>query len=307
MKDAMEAGRPNSPPPMDFFERPRPVAGGAAMAIDLGGLEIELSGLDDAFSQALLRRYAPYSRPTAVGPAPLRVRFGLEPVDYFIQPPPRPEPNPILIACDGERIRYLGYRLAGWFDTVALRGQALLARGGYEPELRAMENYVRVAVAWIAAERGGALIHAASAVRHGRGYLFYGESGAGKSTLAANDRKGRVVSDDLSLVLPRDGGGLDLVGSPFRGTYEGGAPVEGRFPVAAGFRIVKAPAAAVTPVSRVRGLSELVGNLPFVAEAYAKRPDLFRKIEAAFEGIPLAHLRFRKDDSYWDAIELAGL
>ena len=64
-----------------------------------------------------------------------------------------------------------------------LKRRVLLARGEYEPADRAIENYIRAAVAWRAAERGGALIHAASAAWEGRGYLFYGESGAGKSTL----------------------------------------------------------------------------------------------------------------------------
>jgi len=144
-------------------------------------------------------------------------------------------------------------------------------------------------------------------VRHGKAYLFYGESGAGKSTLSDVNRRGIVVSDDLSLVLPRAAGGLDLVGSPFRGTYDAGEPVVGRFPLAAGFRIVKAGSAVVRPAPRVIAFGQLVGNLTFVAEAFRERPDLFASIEAAFAGVPLHHLHFRKDDSYWDAIDAAGL
>jgi hypothetical protein len=183
----------------------------------------------------------------------------------------------------------------------------LLARGEREPPERALENLVRAAVAWQAASRGGALVHAASAVWKDRGYLFYGESGAGKSTLSACNRRARVVSDDLSLLLPGPGGGLELIGSPFRGTYGGGPPVVGRFPLAAGFRLVQADRAAVKPVARARALGELVGNLPFVAEAFAARPDLFDGVASAFAAVPLAHLHFRKDDSYWDAIESAQL
>ncbi len=54
-------------------------------------------------------------------------------------------------------------------------------------------------------------------------------------------------------------------------------------------------------------MSELVGNLPFVAESFAERPDLFQRVASAFANVPLSHLHFRKDDSYWDAIEAAGL
>jgi hypothetical protein len=292
---------------MEFFGAARPVAGEGTVRLELADLRIELTGLDETLAGQLERRYRPYTAETTWAGPGLRVRVGREDRDYFIEPPPQAELNRVLLRCEGNRVRYVGYRVAGWFDVLDGKGDLLLARGTYEPAERAVENYVRAAVAWQAASRGGALIHAASAVYRDRGYLFYGESGAGKSTLAECDRRGRVVSDDLSLVLPGPRGGLDLVGSPFRGTYEGGAPVQGRFPLAAGFRILKGPKAEVRAVARSRALAELVGNLPFVAESFAVRPDLFARVEERFSTIPLSHLVFRKDDSYWDAVEAAGL
>jgi hypothetical protein len=300
--------RHGAPPPIEFFAPPRPPAGAARFGLRLAELRIELDGLDAALADALRGRYGPY----ADGGDPpdhesLRVSFAREPRDYFIEPPESPEFNPIWLACDGTRIRYVGHELAGWFDAWSRAGEILLSRGRYEPELRALENFIRCAVAWCAAERGGALVHAASAVYRGKGYLFFGESGAGKSTLSAVNTRARVVSDDLSLVLPRPGGGLDLVGSPFRGTYEGGEPVLGRFPLAAGFRIVKDVKAEVRQAPRALVFGQLVGNLTFVAEAFRERPDLFASVESAFAGVPLLHLHFKKDDSYWDAIDAARL
>jgi len=274
----------------------------------LDRIRIDLTGLDDCRAEELLRRYAPYSsETTGAETGALRVEVGLEDRDYFIEPPPRPELNPVFLAVDGDRVRYVGYKVAGWFDSRGETGRLLLARGTYEPDVRSFENYIRVAVAWRAATLGGALVHAASAVRDGRAYLFYGESGAGKSTLAASTRRATIVSDDLSLVLPDGRGGLMLVGSPFRGTFEGGSPVQGSFPVAAGFRLIQAAEPEVRTVSRPRAMAELVANLPFVAEASGTKRDLLEGIERAFASIPLAHLRFRKDDSYWDAIDRAGL
>ena len=300
--------RHGAPPPIEFFAEPRPPAGAARFGMNLAEIRVELTGLDEALAAALATRYGPY----ADGGDPredaaLCVRFAREAVDYFIEPPRSPEFNPIWLACDGTRLRYVGHQLAGWFDTKARRGELLLTRGTFEPELRALENFIRCAVAWCAAGRGGALVHAASVVKNGKAYLFYGESGAGKSTLSAVNTRGNVVSDDLSLVLPRPGGGLDLVGSPFRGTYEEGEPVLGRFPLAAGFRIVKDVKAEVRAAPRAIAFGQLVGNLTFVAEAFRERPDLFASIDAAFSGVPLLHLHFKKDDSYWDAIDAAGL
>lgn len=300
--------RHGTPPPFEFFAEKRPPAGDLRFTLSLDAVCIVIEGLDAPLAAMLKERYGPYADESAPHrESALVVRFAREACEYFIEPPDTAEFNPIWLACDGKRVRYVGHQLAGWFDIATRTGEALLSRGVYEPELRALENYVRCAVAWHAAERGGALVHAASAVRNGKGYLFYGESGAGKSTLSASSTRARVVSDDLSLVLPRADGGLDLVGSPFRGTYESGDPVVGRFPLAAGFRIVKAERAEVRDAKRVIAFGQLVGNLTFVAEAFRERPDLFASIEAAFASVPLFHLHFKKDDSYWDAIDAAGL
>lgn len=296
--------------PPEFFERERPSAGDRQVGIVLGGLSLALHGLDAEIAGQLFEQYAPYSVGEVEAADALQVRLGVEGTDYFIQPPTTPQNADVRLAYDTDRNRvyYLSYRVAGWFDADAGRGEALLSSGQLEPAARALENYIRSAVAWQAASRGGALVHAASAVLRGCGYLFYGESGAGKSTLSACNTRASIVSDDLSLLLPMpapEGDGttrLHLVGSPFRGTYTDGEPVVGSFPLAAGFRIVQAPRAEVQPVPRLRAMSEFIGNMPFVAEFFGARPDIFQRIETALGAIPLAHLHFRKDDSYWDAI-----
>ena len=297
----------DSPPEMEFFESARPPQGERTFHLQIADLALQLGGLGHELCDRLEERFARFSGRGGGRSPDLRVELGVEDTDYFITPARQGELNRVLLDLDDGIVRYLGYRVAGWFDSAGGRGQILLAGGDYEREDHAIENYVRAAVAWLAATRGGALVHAASAVKDGRGFLFYGESGAGKSTLSACNRRGRILSDDLSLVLPDPDGRPQVVGSPFRGTYEGGDVVCGRFPLAAGFRIVKDREVAVRRVPRVRALAELVGNLPFVAEAFPRRPDLFEQVERTFAGCPLAHLHFRKDDTFWDAIEREGL
>lgn len=300
--------RGGTPPPMSYFDDERPPAGPTSFGLALDAIRLRFEGLDPERASALSRRYGPYAAEVSPGSGVLDVRVGLEAREYFIEPPAKPEFNPVWLELEGaHRLRYVGYKVAGWFDTLGGEGRLLLARGRHEPDLGAIENFIRVAVAWRAAELGGALVHGASAVWRDRAFLFYGPSGAGKSTLSAANRRGRVVSDDLTLVLPRETArGLDVVGSPFRGTYEGGEPVLGRFPLAAGFRLVQAETARVVAVPRVTAFGQLVGNLTFVAEAFVHRPDLFASVERAFATVPLAHLQFTKDESYWDAIAAAG-
>jgi len=298
--------RSGDPPPPAFFALERAPLGDRVVGVDLGGLAFSLEGLDDDLAGALRDRFGIWAAERV--PGALRVKVGREERVCFLEPAAEPEFTAVFLACDGDRVRYLSYRVAGWFDAgPGGEGRLLLSRGGSEPALRSFENYVRAAVAWQAASLGGALVHAASAVRDGKGYLFYGESGAGKSTFAEVNRRGTILSDDLSVVLPGEGGRPELLGSPFRGTYEEGAPVRGRFPLAAAFRLVKGECAEVVSVPRVLAFGQLVGNLAFLAEAFDARPDLFASVERAFAKVPLRQLRFRKDDSYWDAIEEAGL
>ena len=154
-------------------------------------------------------------------------------------------------------------------------------------------------------------MHAASIARDGRAWLFFGQSGAGKSTLASLSRRGQVISDDLTLLLPGPQGALEAVGSPFRGTYRQGDPAKGRFPVAAAFRLRHARAgqrSAVEPLDASRGLPDAFANLPFVVDQLHASPELFESLEKALRSIPLHLLRFtRHDDSFWDAIEAAAL
>lgn len=292
------------PPEAGHFEGEYAAAGDATFVLRIGEIVLRLRGLPGALRDRLATRYEKFSVHEFDDGLDIEVCDAGR--DYFIDPPEVSEFNPVHLVCDGDRVRFVSYRLAGVFDTAGRAGRVLLARGEHEPADRAMENYIRAAVAWQAAERGGALVHAAGAILDGKGYLFYGESGAGKSTLAECNRRATIVSDDLSLVLPAGDGTLELIGSPFRGTYEGGAQVVGHFPLAAGFRLVQADHARVEKIERIRALSELIGNLPFVAEGFVRRPDLFAKIERSFASVPLMHLHFLKDDSYWDAIREAG-
>jgi hypothetical protein len=191
--------------------------------------------------------------------------------------------------------------LAAWFDVLRRTGQVALARGTFDPAPRALENFLRCATAWLAYQSGGFLLHGASIVRSGRCYVFYGPSGAGKSTLAAMSRQGRVLSDDLTPILP-GADGLEAIGSPFRGTYRIGEPVVGRFPIAGFYRLRKD---ARTEVKRGDAFcfADLLGNLPWVVDQLPKFPQLADQVHAATRSARFFYLHFRKDEDFWPAVD----
>ena len=302
----MDAVIPLPPPSLEAFRAWTEPAGGRQARLDISGIAVEFEDLPADLAAGMAAAYAPYlSGPSSAG-RPLRVRMRRAPLAYFVPPgfAPGREVYRMYTALDGPVFRTVSYRLASWIDLTRREGVVALASGERDPASRALENFIRSCVAWLAIDSGGFFLHGASIIRSGRSYLFYGPSGAGKSTLAAMNDEGEVISDDLTLVL-RGPEGLAAAGGPFRGTYRRGAPVIGTFPVAGFYRLRKDER---TFVRRDDGgcFADLLGNLPFVVDQLPLRPDLIDRVRGLVEGAPFHYLHFRKDERFWPAIDAAG-
>ncbi len=296
----LEPPHPPSVTELQRFTRP---AGALSARLDISGLAVEFTGLPDDLREPLASAYGPFlSKLTGAG-RPLQIEVVAAPLEYFITPgfTRRPETYRMLTALEEGIFRSVSYRLAGWIDVARCEGRMALARGELDPAPRALENFVRGAFAWLALDRGGFLLHGASIVRRGECFLFYGPSGAGKSTLAAMDAEGDVISDDLTVVLSRPEG-LMAAGGPFRGTYRGGRPLTGVFPVAGFYRLRKGDRARVEPDDG-GCFAALLGNLPFVVDQLPRHPEIFDRVRALVADRPLRYLRFRKGDEFWSAID----
>src|SRR5262245_8318629 len=249
--------------------------------------------------------YAPYLGPCTGAGRPLRIRAYEASLEYFVPPGFTRvwEVYRMHTALEDGVFRTVSYRLASWIDVARRQGALALASGALDPAPRALENFLRSAVAWLAIDTGGFFLHGASIVRSDRAYLFYGPSGAGKSTLAAMSAAGQVNSDDLTLVLRR-GGALVVAGGPFRGTYKQGAPLVGTYPVAGFYRLRKDTRTVVRPDDG-GFFADLLGNLPFVVDQTPRHSHLIDGVRALVDGAFFAYLHFRKDEDFWPAIDAA--
>jgi hypothetical protein len=292
-----------TPPSVEEFRRFREPAGTLCVRIDIAGITVELEGLPDALREPLSRVYGPFLTPATGAGRPLRVRVLAAPVDYFIPPDFTRERQVYRMATALEHgvFRSVSYRLASWFDIARREGQIALGRGDLDPAPRALENFLRSAVAWLALDSGGLFLHAAGIVRNDEAYLFYGPSGAGKSTLAAMPHGGRVLSDDLTLILARPQG-LVAAGSPFRGTYGAGETVVGAFPVAGFYRLRKDDRTLVRPDDG-GCFADLLGNLPFVVDQLPRHPDILDRVRSLVAGHRLRYLHFSVNAEFWAAID----
>jgi hypothetical protein len=296
-----------APPTVDAFGAWTRPAGGLSVRIDISGIAVEFEGLPDGLADRMSVAYEPYlGRPTGQG-RPLKVHIYEAPLEYFIPPPALAGPAEeyrMYTALHEGVFRTVSYRLASWIDVGRREGTVALASGEADPAPRALENFLRSAVAWLAIDTGGFFLHGASIIRSGRAYLFYGPSGAGKSTLAELNTEGEVISDDLTLVL-RSSGGLVVAGGPFRGTFTRGAPVVGTYPVAGFYRLRKDTRTIVCPDDG-GCFADLLGNLPFVVDQTPKQPHLIDRVRAHVAGTRFRYLHFRKGENFWPAIDAAS-
>jgi hypothetical protein len=265
------------------------IAASDAVVIEIGGITIALHSHDSRFRQLLEDRYAGF---TTFAASP---RFEFE-VDLF-------EPSETTQADDdvqvslhsGEWLLQRGDFHARW-DSRAGRGHIRQSRNPY-----AIDSVLRIVHTLILAKEGGFLVHAASAIRSGRAFLFAGVSGAGKTTisrLAPSDAT--LLTDEISYVR-RQGNNYRACGTPFAGELARvgenvSAPLSGLF------LLEKGPENRIKPVAAPEAVRLLLRNILFFAEDTELVHLVFRAACEFVERVPVRRLIFVPDERVWEMI-----
>lgn len=186
---------------------------------------------------------------------------------------------------EGEAARLVCHKASGpWFGAV-------------------IENMLRVLVAYDALEVGGVVMHSAALVREGDAVVLFGHSGAGKSTTSALAlaQGCAVVSDDINLLEPRDGGWW-VVPVPFSGSLSVTSTVDRPVPLRGLFHLNKAGADRCEPCSAAQAVSLLSGSAPFVnQDAYAAE-DLLAVLTRLAVNLPVRELHFTRGPAFLDLV-----
>jgi hypothetical protein len=292
------------PPARSYFTGLAPRGDAAPIGIDIGGLVFRLECADAGLQTTLRSRYLHFlEEDSATG---FRVRLLDAAREHFVPPEKAPPDagHPLSLGWDGEILLMQSFGFAGWVDLDQGTGELALARAEFEKAPWCVENFLRVCTAWRALSEGGVLLHAASIEKDELGYVFLGASGSGKSTLAAISRQGRVVSDDLSLVR-RQAGRFVLSGTPFRGTYQGGRPLRGDFPIAGLFRIFQAPQNRVEACPRNHAVADLLAAAPFIVDQLDHGARILHNLKSLDAAHPLAYLYFNLSGDFWEVLPSA--
>jgi hypothetical protein len=201
-------------------------------------------------------------------------------------------------------------------EVTQKNGRWMLARGDFRAEWdsakrhchiaqtrspHATDSVLRIVHSLVQASRGGFLLHAASAVRNQKAFLFAGESGAGKSTISALAPVDAVLlTDEISYVSRRDNQ-YHAFGTPFTGELN--TPGENvSAPVSALYLLAKGSENRIDAIDAAEAVQSLLSNILFFAKDDELVQALFHSAFEFVQHVPIYRLTFVPDARVWELI-----
>jgi hypothetical protein len=258
------------------------------VVVEIGGLPIRLRSDNPSFLRLLRERYAGYISSAN------RATFDF---DVELSPPGSDSGDEDVQVTwnSGSWLMTRGDFQAEW-NPANLRGRI---KQSINPH--SVDSVLRIVHTLLLAQRGGFLVHASSAIRNGRAFLFSGVSGAGKTTisrLAPPDAA--LLTDEISYVT-RENGAYFAIGTPFYGELAR-AGENLKAPIDAFYLLAKGIENKVEPIPGASAVRGLMANILF----FARDPDF---VELVFDSaldfarrVPVRRLTFAPDSRVWELI-----
>jgi hypothetical protein len=172
-----------------------------------------------------------------------------------------------------------------------------------------LDSVLRILHSLILADRGGFLLHAASAICNGRAFLFSGISGAGKTTIT------RLAPPDVTLLTdeisysrpaaeagnPKESSSYQAFGTPFAGELARSGENTSA-PIAALFFLEQGPENRIDELSSAEAVRRLMRNILFFAEDPRLVNQLLSTACDFVAKVPIRCLTFYPDSKVWDLI-----
>lgn len=258
------------------------------VTVEVGGIAIALHTRSAALVGLLEHRFRRFLNPSAT-PA-----FEFD-ITVVADSEPDEDSDLTVEQRDGCWILRRGDFRAEW-DSAARRGRIWQTLNPY-----GIDSILRIVHTLVLSSEGGFLLHASSAIRGGRAYVFTGPSGAGKSTivsLAPDDVT--VLTDEISYVR-RTPDGYVAFGTPFAGELsDSGEPASA--PVAALFRLGHAAENRHERLESADTVRTLMRNILFFAHDRRLVDNVLDTACDFASRVPAYTLHFSPDQRIWNSL-----
>jgi hypothetical protein len=264
-----------------------------SLVIEIGDMPVRVNTSDAAFVAMLEDRYAGFVTESEYA----EVEF-----DVDLNPPIFADPDaPVSVSQRSGRWSFERGDFRAEWEPASRTGRIHQTANPYS-----IDAVLRIVHSLVLAQQGGFLMHSASAIRHGKAFLFAGVSGAGKTTisrLAPADVT--LLTDEISYVrrvnAEKPGSGYVAFGTPFTGELAKigenvSAPLDTLFLLAQG------PENRIDPVAPAEAARSLLANVLFFAEDEELVQATFHSAFEFVSRVPVSRLTFMPDARVWELI-----
>ncbi len=258
-----------------------------SVVVEIGGIPVTLLTQDNSFRGVLEGRYQNFINPDRKSDLQL---------DIDLTESSSRSDADLQVRMQGKEWTLRRGDFSARWDPKTGRGRVQQTANPYS-----IDALLRIIHTLVLAGQGGFLVHAASAIRNGKAFLFSGVSGAGKTTISRLAPPDAVLlTDEVSFVKPGPGG-YCAFGTPFAGELAKvgencSAPLDTLF------LLHKGPANRVEDVPPAEALSLLLRNILFFAEDSELANLVFQSACNFVETAKVRRLVFFPDQRVWDLI-----
>jgi hypothetical protein len=257
------------------------------VTVEIGGVPIQLHTSDPGFCQVIEERYAGFLNASAL-PA---CRFDIQ---LTARQEPADEDVSVFKRESTWCLRRGDFR-AEW-DLRRREGWIRQCANPYS-----IDSVLRITHSLLLAMEGGFQLHASSAIRNARAFLFAGVSGAGKTTtvkLAPPDAV--VLTDEISYVRRTDNG-YRAYGTPFAGELaRPGANATA--PVQQVCLLKQSLQNRLRPVRRAEAIRALMRHVLFFAQDHELVERVLDSVVHLVSSVEVVEMEFTPDHRAWELI-----
>jgi hypothetical protein len=256
--------------------------------VEIGGLPIRLRSDDPSFVRLIQMRYAGYISSSVEASFDFEIELVPHGIDAGDQD--------LSVRWDSGRWLMERGDFRAEFNPSTARGRIEQTCNPYS-----LDSVLRIVHTLLLARRGGFLVHASSAIRNGRAFLFSGVSGAGKTTMARlAPPDAALLTDEISYVTRPDGRYF-AVGTPFFGELAR-VGENLRAPIECVYLLAKGLENKIEPIVGAEAVRGLLGNILF----FARDAEFVKLVfDAAFDFVscvPVRRLTFVPDARIWELV-----
>jgi hypothetical protein len=271
-----------------------------SVTVEIGGIPILLQPSDSKFCDLLESRYETFATRNETTAAAIE-KTPVCQFEIHLDPGGRVSDQDARVTRRGELWNFRRGDFDATWNPRTGRGRITQCPNPYS-----IDTVLRITHSLVLAEQGGFLLHAASAIRNKRAFLFAGVSGAGKTTmsrLAPADVT--VLTDEISYIRRseiKNDRNYIAFGTPFAGELARvGANTSA--PLEALYLLVQGPQNRIAPIAKIDAARAIMRHILFFAEESDLVAKVFDSVLEFVSRVHVAQLIFTPDARAWELIQ----